>query len=83
MMDNNEGSLRSKYETASSCEKDLDHFPDSNGEAHQERLRATIAMYRQCKDVIAQMSLFSANESLEDVATSEMRWVRGIYLWIG
>jgi hypothetical protein len=40
-------------------------------------------MYRECKDVIAQMSLFSSNESLEDVTTSEMIWVRGISFCIG
>jgi len=72
-MDNNEGSLRSKYETTGSLEKVLDHFTDSNDEAHQERLRAAIATHRECKNVIAQMSLLSANESLEDVATLEMR----------
>jgi hypothetical protein len=72
-MDNNEGSLRSKCETTGSLEKVLDHFTDSNDEAHQERLRAGIAMYRECKNIIAQMSHFSVNESLEDIATLEMR----------
>ena len=40
--------------------------------AYQENLLSAIAAYRECADLIERMSLFSANESLEEVATGEM-----------
>ena len=65
--------LREKYDFAERLCKELDDLYDSRDKAYQENLLSAIAAYRECADLIERMSLFSANESLEEVATGEMR----------
>ena len=65
--------LREKYDFAERLRKELDDLYDSSDKAYQENLLSAIAAYRECADLIERMSLFSANESLEEVATGEMR----------
>lgn len=64
--------LREKYDFAERLRKELDDLYDSSDKAYQENLLSAIAAYRECADLIERMSLFSANESLEEVATGEM-----------
>lgn len=65
--------IRSLFESADKKRKDLDSFFDSNSDAYQDKLNAAISELEQCKDLIARASLFSMNESLEDVATGDLR----------
>lgn len=74
-MDEDEGptSLRSLYDTAERLREETEESYDYQGDAYQERLRCAIAAYGKCKQLINQISLFSSNEGLEDVSSSEVR----------
>jgi hypothetical protein len=75
-----QSSVRSLFAEADSLRRRLSIYPDSNSVEYQDNLWTSIAKYEQCKNVIHQASLFSLNESLEDVATSDMRYV-GRSMW--
>jgi immunoglobulin-binding protein 1 len=66
--------IRSLFDEAEGLMKDLGVCADSDSDEYQSTLNAALAKYQQCKDEIPQASLFSLNESLEDLATSDMRW---------
>jgi len=42
--------------------------------AVQERLQECIALYKQCRDLVTRLALFSQNESLDDVSSSELKF---------
>lgn len=67
-------SISSLFSEADALKDDLANFPDSNGNEYQTRLLLAIHKYEQIKDVVSRASLFSLNESLEDLATADMRY---------
>lgn len=70
-----ERSLRSVHEDAEQKRIALDNAISSATVSFQETLLATIALYEECLIIAGRISLFSPNESLEDVATADIQYL--------
>ncbi|KAI5840701.1 TAP42-like protein [Morchella snyderi] len=68
-------SLRSIFDTASRLRVEIEESYDYQSDVYQDKLRAAVTSYQKCKDLIDQISLFSSNEGLEDVSSSEIRYI--------
>ncbi|KAI5848258.1 TAP42-like protein [Tricharina praecox] len=71
--DDQQSSISSLLREADILKDQLSSYPDTNGDEYQTKLGLAIKKYQQCKDLVARASLLSLNESLEDLATSDMR----------
>ncbi|KAK8212123.1 type 2A phosphatase-associated protein 42 [Phyllosticta capitalensis] len=67
-------SLRALFADAESKRKALESSYDSNSEEYQDSLASTIATYNECSKAADQVSLFSPNESLEDVSSGDLQY---------
>ncbi|KAI5301814.1 hypothetical protein KEM56_001335 [Ascosphaera pollenicola] len=54
---------------------ELDTAADSTSETYKDQLRNAINKLEECQNRIAQVSLFSSNESLEDINTSDLPYL--------
>jgi immunoglobulin-binding protein 1 len=80
-----ESSIRTLLTEADALKEELGSYPDSNSDEYQSKLSAALKKYEDAKDVVARASMFSLNESLEDMATADMRYkapLRGV-CWDG
>jgi hypothetical protein len=68
-------SLRSSYARAESLRSSLDSYPSTSTEAYQENLASAIASYEACLKIANQVSLFSPNESFEDITSSDLEYL--------
>ena len=66
-------SLRALYESAERARQELASSYETNSPTFQENLSKTIATYEECLKVSEQISLFSPNESLEDISSSDLQ----------
>lgn len=66
-------SLSSLFSGAETKRRKLDQLPSANAPEYQDLLGAAIADYTHCLRVADGVSLFSSNESLDDVSTSDIR----------
>lgn len=73
MADDEPQSIRALFVTAERLRNDLNNFPDSNSPTFQENLINAIATYESCLKLSEQVSLFSPNESLDDVSSSDIQ----------
>lgn len=65
--------LKTAFAEAESKRRELDEFPDSNTESFQDNLSAAIALYEECVKAVDRISLFSPNETLEDVSSNDLQ----------
>lgn len=72
-------SIRALFSTAERLRNNLNNFPDSNSPTFQENLTNAIATYESCLTLSEQVSLFSPNESLDDVSSSDIQYVDNLY----
>ncbi|KAF1965213.1 type 2A phosphatase-associated protein 42 [Bimuria novae-zelandiae CBS 107.79] len=75
MSDDEPKSIRALFLTAERLRNNLDNFPDSNSPTYQENLANAIATYESCLALSEQVSLFSPNESLDDVSSSDIQYM--------
>ncbi|KAJ6781741.1 hypothetical protein PWT90_07458 [Aphanocladium album] len=68
-------SIKALYAAAESARAALEGHPDPRSPAFAAALAATLAQYTTCRDQIAGVSLFSPNETVEDVATSSLPYL--------
>lgn len=73
--DEDQTSLRSLYDTAERQRHEIEGSYDYQSDAYQDKLCSAVNAYQKCKTLVDQLSLFSSNEGLEDVSSSEIRWV--------
>lgn len=69
-------SLKSTFVTADGLRVSLERTFDCNGESYQTQLTAAIRTFEECKRLVTMLSLFSPNETLEDISSSELKCVR-------
>lgn len=69
-------SLRSTFVAAEGLRVSLERTFNFNGEGFQLQLTTAIRTFEECKRLVAILSLFSPNETLEDISTSELKCVR-------
>ena len=65
-------SLRSVYNDA---EKKRNKIEVTSSNDAQDLLTAAIQLYEECLEIASQISLFSPNESLEDITTSDLQYL--------
>lgn len=68
-------SLRSVYEDAERTRTNLETSYDSNSTTFQENVLAAIHLYEQCLNIADRLSLFSPNETLEDIGTTDLQYL--------
>ena len=68
-------SLRSVYEEAEQKRNTIENSFNSNSSTFQESLQAAIQLYEQCLSIASHLSLFSPNESLEDIGTVDLQYL--------
>lgn len=73
MADEEPKSIRALFLKAERLRNELNNFPDSNSPTYQENLTNAIATYESCLELSEQVSLFSPNESLDDVSSSDVQ----------
>ncbi|KAJ6133996.1 hypothetical protein N7523_000318 [Penicillium sp. IBT 18751x] len=68
-------SLRSLFQSARDDKTELETRGDTNTEAYRDAVNATIAKFHECQRQISILSLFSSNESLDDVSTGDIPYM--------
>lgn len=68
-------SLRTTFEAAENLRRSLEKSYDINSEGYQSKLKNAVSKYEECKRLLQALSLFSPNEFMEDVASSEIKYV--------
>ncbi|CEJ84451.1 hypothetical protein VHEMI03478 [[Torrubiella] hemipterigena] len=68
-------SVKALFETAEAKRQAFEAAPDARSPAYAAELQATLALYSKTRDQIAGVSLFSANEGIEDIATSSLPYM--------
>jgi len=74
-MEDNSRSLRSAYEEAEQKRRSTETSFDSNSAAFQGNVLSAIQLYEECMSIAARISLFSPNESLEDISTVDLQYL--------
>ena len=68
-----EQSIRSLYSSAEKQRKDIEASWDSNTATYQQNVAAAIATYDDCLKLADRLSLFSPNETLEDLTSGDLQ----------
>jgi immunoglobulin-binding protein 1 len=70
-----EQSIKSLFNSAESQRKAIESSWDSNTAEYQQNLFAAIETYSECLKVADRLSLFSPNETLEDLVSGDLQYV--------
>jgi hypothetical protein len=73
-MANEPQTLRGLFSRAERIREDLSSSYETNSPTYQENLSAAIATYEECLKISKQVSLFSPNETLEDISSSDLQY---------
>ncbi|KAF2226914.1 phosphatase 2A-associated protein [Elsinoe ampelina] len=67
-------SLRSLYQSAEGKRQKLSQLPSSNAPEFQDILNSALSDYQKALDTVDRGSIFSRNEIIDDVSTSDIRY---------
>lgn len=67
-------SLKGVYIDAENKRQELEGLASSNSEEYQDILSSAIKLYEECLQVVDDISLFSPNETLEDVSSGDLQY---------
>jgi hypothetical protein len=70
-----DSNIRYLFQTAEAQRKTIESSYDASSRAYQENLIAAIAAYEDCLKLADRVSLFSPNETLDDLATGDLQLV--------
>lgn len=68
-----EQSIKSLFRKAEQQRKDIEASWDSNTAIYQQNVAAAIATYEDCLKLADRLSLFSPNETLEDISSGDLQ----------
>jgi immunoglobulin-binding protein 1 len=68
-------SLRTVFSEAEAQRKRLEAFASNTGAAFQENLAAAVEAYRESSRIADQISLFSPNETLDDISSGDLQFL--------
>jgi len=74
-MDEQPKTLRELFSDAEKKRQQIESAYDSNSATFQENLSSAIATYEECLKLAERVSLFSANEGIDDVSSSDFQYV--------
>lgn len=73
-MAENSQNLQTLFATAKKEKQSLESSLETNTDEYRSQVNATIAKFEECQQLISRLSLFSPNESLEDIATGDLQY---------
>ncbi|CAI7604929.1 hypothetical protein N7533_003136 [Penicillium manginii] len=68
-------SLRSLFSSAKDDKTSLESRGDTNSESYRDLVNATITKFQECQRQVGIVSLFSSNESLDDLSTGDIQYM--------
>lgn len=68
-------SLRSLFYSAKEDKSSLESRGDTNSETYRDLVNATITKFKECQRQVGIVSLFSSNESLDDLSTGDIQYI--------
>lgn len=68
-----EQSIKSLFNSAERQRQDIESSWDSNTATYQQNLAAAIGTYEACLKLADRLSLFSPNETLEDLTSGDLQ----------
>ncbi|KAL8726963.1 MAG: hypothetical protein Q9181_005871 [Wetmoreana brouardii] len=68
-------SLRKLFETANNQRHKLDSIPNPTSTLYQSTLRAATTAFQQCLDLTGRLSIFSPNETEDDISSSNLQYL--------
>jgi immunoglobulin-binding protein 1 len=74
-MESESRSLRAAFSEAEAQRKAIESSLATTGSSFQDNLLATIKTYEECLRITNQVSLFSPNETLEDINSSDLQYL--------
>lgn len=66
-------SIGTLFLNAESRRQEISNLSDTNSSAYQGKLAIAITTYEECLELSEQASLFSPNETLDDVSSSDLQ----------
>lgn len=73
-MDDQPQSLQTHFSSAKAQKKALEVEPNANSDAYRQRLADTISAFIECQKLISKFSIFSPNESVDDITTGDLQY---------
>lgn len=67
-------SLKELLQTVKAQKQSIEYSAEPNSDAYRQEVSETINKLQECQRLISQLSLFSSNEGLEDVSTSNLQY---------
>lgn len=68
-------SLRSLFTDAKEQKDKLWSRGDTNAETYRDEVNAAVSKFQECQRQVSMLSLFSSNELLEDVSSSDLQYI--------
>lgn len=69
-------SLRGLFTTAKTKRNNLDSYASATDPVYQDNLRSAIECLEKCRELADRISIFSPNETLEDVASTDLQYLK-------
>lgn len=68
-------SLSSLFDLGWKLQQDLDKQSDESSSSYQLRRRRLIDLFQKCEFMLDELHIFSSNEELDEISTSELRYM--------
>ena len=68
-----QSSIRTLFSSARNQRKELEQFSDPTSTIYQENLQAAIATLEECRVIADRITLFSPNETEEDISSGDLQ----------
>ena len=76
-------SIKSLFGSAERQRKEIEASWDSNTATYQQNLAAAISTYESCLQLADRLSLFSPNETLEDLTSGDLQYASDCLSMVG
>lgn len=65
--------IRTLFTSAKTQRNELESFPDPTSSVYQVNLQAAIASLEECREIADRISLFSPNETEDDISSGDLQ----------
>ncbi|KKA21485.1 TOR signaling pathway regulator (TapA) [Rasamsonia emersonii CBS 393.64] len=66
--------LQALFAAAKERKRELESSLETNSDSYRDKVNETIAQFEECQKLIRELSLFSSNEGVEDIATADLQY---------
>ena len=67
--------LKSLFNSAELLRSNIETSWETNAETYQQNIASAVAKYEDCRVLADRLSLFSPNETLEDITSGDLQYV--------